>query len=126
MISCDFNKLQKEKVDDKDDVMDEKNKTQDDENELDFVAKEMPEYKTRVERNKAGKLKFELKNKLRRILKFRIAKDNDILEKIAREAFRKADKLNGETKRMKVAFIDILLAAESKPLSKQIAKCTAY
>ena len=52
--TCDFNKLQKEKVDDKDDIMDEKNKTQDDENELDFVAKEMPEYKTRVGRNKAG------------------------------------------------------------------------
>ena len=59
-------------------------------------------------------------------MKFRIAKDYDFLEKIAREAFREADKLNGETKRKKVAFIDILLAPERKPLSKQIDKGTAY
>ena len=122
MMSCDFSKLPKEKDDDGDDIMDDKNEAQDDENEVDFVAKEMPERKTRVERNKAGRLKVEMKNKLRRIEKRRIAKDYDNLEKIAREAIREADKLNGETKRKKMALIDNLPAPESKPLFKQIAK----
>lgn len=49
----------------------------------------MPERKTRVERNKVGLLEIELNTKFRRIKKCRIAKDNDNLEKIAREDIEK-------------------------------------
>ena len=52
IMSRNFRKLLKEKDDDSDGIMDDKNEIQDDENEVDFVAKEMPEHKTRIECNK--------------------------------------------------------------------------
>ena len=67
MMSCDFSKLPKEKNDDSDNIMDDKHEAQDDENEMNFAEMEMSERKTRVERSKSGRLKFELKNKLWRI-----------------------------------------------------------
>ena len=45
IMSCNFNKLPKEKYYGSDDIMDGKNEAQDDYNEVDFVAKECPKAK---------------------------------------------------------------------------------
>lgn len=50
IMSHNFSKLPKEKDNSSGDIMDDTYEAQDDENELDFPAKELPERKTRVER----------------------------------------------------------------------------
>lgn len=55
MMSCDFTTLPKDKHDDSDDIMDEKNEAHDDGNEVHFFAKEISEHKAHIERNRSGR-----------------------------------------------------------------------
>ncbi len=121
MMAYDFNKLPAEKDDEGDDIMGD-NDEGEEKVETVFAPKAKPERKTRVERNKEKRLRKEMKNKRRNIQKRRWAEDYDNLEKIAEEAVREADKLNGETKRKKMEVLNNLPVPEDKPRIHQIAK----
>lgn len=89
--------------------------------ETELVRKLMPERKSRFERNRERRRREADNNKRRKIERTRMRYDLDNLEKIAQEAIREADKLNGETKKRDLETNPPVKCGDDAPLLKHVA-----
>eukprot|EP00171_Calliarthron_tuberculosum_P018991 IDg18991t1 len=85
------------------------------------VAKAMPERKSRTERNRERRRRASDANRLKKILRYRMREDMENLDKIAEEAVREADILNGDAKKRELEKNPPLAPSKDAPLMKQVA-----
>lgn len=86
------------------------------------VTKAMPERKSRTDRNRERRRRESDANRVRKIARYRMREDMENLEKIAEEAIREADKINGDTKKRELEMNPPVAPGKDAPLMKEVAK----